>query len=297
MKKLITSIAFALSFVNLFAQPVLHGDSLHTGLSFNLYVITNVNIATLSQAGPNASWDISAGVATLAGTVEFQTMASTPFAAQYPAANFAIKFVINGVTDYSLFNLTNNVFEEVANNVGSASPVSFVDYRTALPFPFTYSLSANDTYQKMGQNQKTINNNYDAYGTLITSNATYNNVVRNLITDDGSGSATWYSSSPLMPLFQINNGGTMILWELTSSTGVTEVKNNSIFELYPNPATNLLIITNKEPITKIEIINDAGQLQFTTTKTRIDISLLKAGVYHAKVYSVKGIASQVFIKE
>ena len=86
MKKLITSIAFTLSFVNLFAQPVLHGDSLHTGLSFNLYVISNVNASGLAPGGPNASWDISAGVANLVGTVEFQTMASTPFAAQYPAA-------------------------------------------------------------------------------------------------------------------------------------------------------------------------------------------------------------------
>lgn len=297
MKKLITSSAFILlSLTSIMAQPVLYSDSLQTGRSFNLYQLANVNMANITPGGAGVTWDISGTTATAVGTVDFEPMSATPYAAQYPAANFAVKFTILGSTNYSLFNLSNTVFEEVANNVGSANPVSFIDYRTALFFPFGFNSVNTDTYQKSGQNPKMVTNNCDAYGTVITNTSTINNVVRNAITDDGSSSAIWYSSSPLIPIFQVNNGGTVILWELTSSTGVVEY-SNSLFDMYPNPATTELKIINKGLITKIEILDISGQLQFATTQSTVDISKLKAGIYFVKAYSENGTISQKFVKE
>ncbi len=297
MRKTSTLIALLIPLTTLFAQPVINSTDLHTGLSFNLYSLSNVNTANLATSGANITWDVSATTATLAGTVDFLEMSATPYAIEYPAANFAMKFTVGGSSQYSLFNLSNTVLEEVANNVGSASPVSFTNYRTSLVFPFTFGLSNTDTYQKSTQNVKTILNTYDSYGTFITSTKTYSNVVRILIEDDGNQSINWWNTAPLHPLFQASSGG-FILWELTANTtGVSEPVRNPLFDLYPNPANDQLNIINKELISKIEVYDIAGKLQFSSTKSPLDIRNLKKGTYFLKAYSAKGIVSQKFIKE
>jgi hypothetical protein len=297
MKKIFTPIAILLSTAVLFAQPVLHSDSLHTGLSFNLYSLNNVNTANLAPAGANITWDISSATATLAGTADFLDMASTPYETDYPAANFAMKFTAGGTSKYSLFNLSNTVLEEVANNVGTASPVSFTNYRTSLVFSFTFGLTNTDTYQKITQGTKTINNTYDSYGTFISNSITNINIVRILTVDDGNTSINWWSTTPLAPLFQASGDG-FILWELTSNTtGITEMSSNKLFDMYPNPATDVLNIINKELISKIEIYDVVGKLQLTTVTSAIDISALKKGIFLVKAYSKNGTVTQKFIKK
>ncbi len=298
MKKLFTLIACCLLTSAIYAQPILHGDSLHTGQSFNLYDLTNVNTANLAASGANVSWDISGTTATLSGTVDFQDMAVTGYASQYPTANFAMKFTpVGGSALYSLFNISTTEMVEVANNVGTANPVTFVDTRMTLVFPFTFGLQNTDIYQKTGQNQKVILNTYDSYGTLITNSATYTNVVRIHTVDNGNTSYNWWNTMPLSPLFQASSSG-FTLWEATSTTtGINELQSNHLFDMYPNPATNELKIINKEVISKIDIFNLVGELQFSTSSSTIDISVLKSGIYFLKAYSDKGSVSEKFIKE
>lgn len=298
MKKTFTLIALLLSFTHSFSQPVLHSDSLHTGLSFNLYSLSNVNTADLIPSGANITWDISSSTATQAGTVDFLEMSATPFANEYPGANFAMKFTEFSSTHYSLFNLSGSVLEEVANNVGTANAVTFTNYRNAAIFPFSFGLTNTDTYQKSTQSVKTIISTYDSYGTFITSSNTLNNVVRIMMVDDGNTSVVfWNTTPPLRPLFQASSSG-FILWELTTNTtGISEMSTNRIFDMYPNPSTNVLNIINKELISKIEIYDSGGKLQIATIKSNIDISILKKGVYFVKAYSAIGIASQKFVKE
>lgn len=297
MKKLFTSIASLILVNALFAQPILVSDSLHTGLSFTLYSLSNVNPANLAASGANVAWDLSSATATLAGTAEFLDMADTPYELDYPEANFAMKFTFAlGNSTYSLFNLSGSMLEEVANNVGTSDPVPFINYRTTLVFPFTFNLSNTDIYQKTNQQEKTITNTYDAYGTFIANGVTNNNVVRIYTIDNANQSANWWAQSPLRPLF-IASGDGFVLWELNSSTtDISEINSKDIFSLYPNPAANQLNIINKALISKIEIYDAGGKLQLTTTNSSIDISNLKAGVYFVKAYSEKGIVSQKFVK-
>jgi len=298
MKKIYFSIATLFLFNVLFAQPILLSDSLHTGLSFNLYSLSNVNPASLAGTGANANWDLNSATATLAGTAEFLNMSDTPYELDYPEANFAMKFTSAlGGSSYSLFNLSGSILEEVANNVGTADPVSFINYRTSLVFPFTFSLSNTDTYQKAGQQEKLITNTYDAYGTFMANGATNDNVVRIYINDNGNQSANWWAESPMRPLFNASGEG-FILWELTSTTTViSEINSKDVFSLYPNPATNQLNIINKTPISKIDIYDAIGKLQLSTTESSIDISNLKPGVYFVKAISEKGTFSQQFVKK
>jgi hypothetical protein len=297
MKKTITSIISVCSVGMAFAQPVLYGDSLHSGQTFNLYSLSNVSTSSLIlSGGANLTWDLTTSTATQIGTADFLDMSATPYAAQYPAANFAIKLTSGLNSQYSLFNRTSTILEEVANNVGTNNPTTFINYRTALVFPFTYNLSNTDTYQKSGQNTKSITNHYDAYGTLETSIGTFNNVIRNLYDDDGNTSANCWTTS-MIPVFQANSNG-YTLWKMASSTtGVTEMYSNNLFDMYPNPAANELNIINKELISKIEIFNATGQLQFSTSRSTIDISELPAGVYILKAYSAKGVGVERFIRK
>lgn len=297
MKKIYTFVASLLVMTSLFAQPVMNSTDLHTGYAFNQYSLSNVNTAILMPSGANITWDLSTTTATLIGTVDFLEMSETPYQSEYPATNFAMKFMLTGgTTDYSLFNLTNSVFEEVANNVGTDNPVSFLNYRTTLVFPFTFNLSNTDTYQKENQNVKTIINTYDAYGTFIANGNVNNNIIRILMDDDGNMGPVWWRSSPMVPIFRASSEG-FILWEITSSpTGIREFSSSPLFEMYPNPATNELHILNKEFLSKIEIYNSAGQFQFSTNQSVIDISALKSGTYFLKAWSGKGSASQQFIK-
>lgn len=298
MKKLFTLIACSLFTSAIWAQPILHSDSLHTGQSFNLYDLTNVNTANLAASGANVSWDISGTIATLSGTVDFQDMATTGYASQYPTANFAMKITpLGGAAQYSLFNVSNTEMVEVANNVGTVNPVTFLDTRMTLVFPFTFGLQNTDIYQKTGQNQKVILNTYDSYGTLITNSTIYTNVVRIYTVDNGNASYNWWNTMPLSPLFQASNSG-FTLWQPTSTTtGINQLQSNHLFDLYPNPAKNELKIINKEVISKIDIFNFIGKLQFSTTLSTIDISILKSGVYFLKAYSEKGSVTEKFIKE
>lgn len=298
MKKTITIIASLFTITTLFAQPVLHSDSLHTGLSFNLYSLSNVNTANLAPSGANVTWDLSTTTATPAGTADMLNMSDTPYETEFPNANFAIKFTSAGSSVYSLFNHTNSVFEEVANNVGGIDPATFINYRTALVFPFTFNLTNTDTYQKSTQAEKIKINTYDAYGTLITNTNTYNNVVRILIDDDGNASILLWRTAPLSPLFQASSEG-FILWELTSTiTGNSDVISNPVFDMYPNPATSELHIINKELISRIDIYSASGQFQFSTTKSVIDVSSLSGGLYFLMITTVEGQSlKQKFVKQ
>jgi len=298
MKKTVTFIILLLLVTNLFSQPILMSDSLLTGRSFNLFSLNNVNISNITITGENVLWDLSSTTATLAGTAEFLDMADTPYESEYPEANFAMKFTqTGGATNYSLFSLTSSLFVEVAQEVGTPNATSFINYRTTMVFPFTYNMSYSDIYQKENQEEKTVTNTYDGYGSLITNDSTFDNVVRTYKNDNGNTYVDWWRTSPLVPIFEASGDG-FILWELTSvTTGEREMQSNLIFQMYPNPATNRLNIINKELISKIEIINMAGQLQFTTTQSSIDVTMLSKGAYFVKAFSEKGTYSQIFIKE
>ncbi|MDY0344489.1 MAG: T9SS type A sorting domain-containing protein [Lentimicrobium sp.] len=298
MKNIYTLFASLFVTTALIAQPILNSEDLHTGYSFNQYLLSNVNTADLIPSGANITWDLSNTTATLIGTVDFLEMSETPYQAEYPEANFAMKFITTGFpTNYSLFNHSTTKFEEVANNVGTDNPVSFLNYRTVLTFPFTFNLSITDTYQKENQEEKTITITYDSYGTFIANDTTFNNTVRLFTDDDTNIALTWWNSSPSVPIFRANSEG-FILWQITSTpTGIKEVYSNQLFDMYPNPATNELHILNKELLSKIEIYNSAGQFQFSTNQSVIDISVLKPGAYILKAWSVKGSTSQQFVKQ
>ncbi len=84
--------------------------------------------------------------------------------------------------------------------------------------------------------------------------------------------------------------------ECNSKTGLT-TKNNIALILYPNPATNSLIITAEATLGTIKIASVLGVvvMQLTTTKneTNIDVSQLPSGIYFINCNGT----SEKFVKE
>jgi len=87
----------------------------------------------------------------------------------------------------------------------------------------------------------------------------------------------------------------------SSLTNITKssISNNGIY-IYPNPATNNLIIESPQQAI-INIINIQGQiirtLAITGSKTNVDVSTLLSGVYIVEVRTGNGVDVRKFVKE
>lgn len=289
-----------------YAQPTLEQSKVSPGSKHDLYMIAQPSAtlkANAANMGANVTWDVSSATPAPAqiGTAEYLAMSATPYATQYPNATLAIKIVTTyptTLTRYSIFQVTGNKMEEIANNQGAPSGATdFTNPRTAMVFPYTYQKSDTDTYEKStGGGTKTCIHTYDGYGTVITNTATHNNIVRDVSNSDGDTTITWYNAATMAPVMQADNSG-FLIWVQTTAGIADATKKNALFNMYPNPATNTIRIMNKERIENIEIMNMAGQVQFTTTQSLIDISSLKPGTYLLRATSDKGTATEQFVKQ
>ncbi len=299
MKKLFTTIATAFTLTTVIAQPILQSANVHTGIKLNAYSLNGVGQSAVIVSGANVTWDLSAAtLGSQSAVLELTDMASTGYAAQYPTANFAMKFTIAGAVTYNFSVLTSSKWEEMALNVGSSGLQTFLNNRTILPLPFTYNLKDSDIYQKNGQSAKSTTHFYDAYGTLKVGTATFTNIVRDMSTDYGVNATQgiWWNTSPVYPILQVDNNG-VTFYQLVSSTGIDQITKDFVFSIYPNPSTNELNISSTNKIAKVEVYNLTGQLQSSSNKNKVDVSDLSSVIYFVKAYSENGVATQKFIKQ
>ena len=73
-------------------------------------------------------------------------------------------------------------------------------------------------------------------------------------------------------------------------------------KLYPNPATEYVIIENTEPITSYQVIDNIGNVCVeninvnTSNKIKINIQNLSSGLYNLKIFINNTECSKVFVK-
>jgi len=99
-----------------------------------------------------------------------------------------------------------------------------------------------------------------------------------------------------MPTFNILIGNT--------TTGILEKKLDNIFIMYPNPASNNIIIEtslNNDENEIISIYNMQGQLlvrrHIQQQKTEINISGFESGMYFVQLKTEKGVETKKFVKK
>jgi hypothetical protein len=79
--------------------------------------------------------------------------------------------------------------------------------------------------------------------------------------------------------------------DVIKSTGIISENTDNVLKLYPNPATTKFTVEASEVITKIAVYNILGEnimiLNPNTTRTVINVTTMKTGVYFVKVYTQK----------
>lgn len=92
------------------------------------------------------------------------------------------------------------------------------------------------------------------------------------------------------------------VWKIVDeklNVDVQELNNNDQVNLYPNPSKGKIIITGLFPDDKIEILNTAGQIVFSTGSNEKEIELtvnsLKEGFYILKISSAERLIHKQFV--
>jgi len=89
--------------------------------------------------------------------------------------------------------------------------------------------------------------------------------------------------------------------KLSPLTAIEEESNKGAFNIYPNPATNEILISNSGfLIFTVEIIDVLGQLQIPNFKPQtnsVDISSLRSGIYFVKVFIGENLYCKKLIVE
>lgn len=115
----------------------------------------------------------------------------------------------------------------------------------------------------------------------ITSIDTVNNTIsvdQNFSWNAGDGVALVYNgAAPDIGAYEFQN-----------SSGVNEVSISNA-EIYPNPTTDILIVTSKTSIAQIAVYNNLSQLVLrNSNKNSIDVSSLNQGLYYIKMENIDG---------
>ncbi|MCZ8197823.1 MAG: T9SS type A sorting domain-containing protein [Flavobacterium sp.] len=84
----------------------------------------------------------------------------------------------------------------------------------------------------------------------------------------------------------------------TANLGVSDYENNLKFNLYPNPATDIVAIDFENKLKTVEIYSLQGQKVLTTTEKEFNISQLNSGIYLVKIEDINGnVSSQKLNKK
>jgi hypothetical protein len=154
---------------------------------------------TEGSAGANQTWSYPGIIGTGPANVSYLvTAASTPFAADFPTANYAVESpTTTGGTGYGYYSINSSYGDLLGiglSSVNGTFPIVYSDPLRAMTFPYTYGTTVTDSYTGFASyiaGGYTINlyrtgNFYsqnDAYGTITTPTGTYSNSLRSYIVD------------------------------------------------------------------------------------------------------------------
>lgn len=294
--KIFFTLCFALLPLLASAQPVITDASKLAPVGYTAPV--SVGQATLGVGAPGANqiWDFRSVALLPVGTQTVVAVSATPFAASYPAANYAFTITTSiGGTGYYYFIVTADAFQTLAANV-TTGPGSGDDMtpnpETTLKFPFAYGETFLDTYQKVGSSPDSVAVKYDGYGTLMLSSGTYSGVVRVELRYPGGSDFVWYATNPVTPLLVYSQAN--ILFTVFSAT-VAGVETESAVRVTvaPNPAKDrVLISVAPGAITspaKFRLVNTQGLVvrehMISTDVSSVDLDGMARGTYFYQMWS------------
>jgi len=295
LQKLFTGASLAFATISL-AQPTLTATGMNpvVGDHFNNY---NAGYVSPGTSGVNQTWNLAAMGTGTVSAYTGTTVASTPYAATYAAANIAL--ASTAASQYIYYNTSSTAvkIEGIAVNSGTTT-VEFVysNPEDLLHFPFAYTNTYTDPWQATfstggSQYLRTGNTTVtaDGYGTVTTPAGTFSNAMRvhfvevykdsTNITGFGpyvlhytNDEYMWYLNNNHYPIASVSTlSTTSSFTNATTQSGtyltgvVAGIENPSAFisavNLFPNPAsgsTNLTITLTESKAVKITLVNILG---------------------------------------
>jgi len=98
--------------------------------------------------------------------------------------------------------------------------------------------------------------------------------------------------------FNANMFSMIVIEVLNPILAVDDNEFKGVFELYPNPVTNIVLVSTQEKINEIQIFDVTGKqvLVVKDSSTNIDVSQLKPSIYILKIITDKGVSTKKLIK-
>lgn len=132
----------------------------------------------------------------------------------------------------------------------------------------------------------TVNSNVSGYGKIATL---HYQILSNLTTDQVLNfSLVQANQSDALGTITSLTTGSGTLMAIGASVGLTEILNNNLISIAPNPTNGLLNITSKTELQKIEIISIAGTLLLSESPTSNNHTLhlenCSNGIYFVNIY-------------
>ncbi|NUY79789.1 T9SS type A sorting domain-containing protein [Flavobacterium sp. MAH-1] len=312
MKKVnLIAIIVALLPTCAFAQPQITLSNVNFGFTGEFYWTQIGESFNPGLPGANQTWDFSSLNLTLIGTDTSIPVAGSPYAAQFPTANYVYKFEGMGLPPrYYYHNVTSEKYEILS--LGYAGNVGW-DYtpnpRKWLQFPYTYQSVFTDTYQStQDESATTATLTYDGYGTLILPTGTFTNVIRQKVVKNGQTNYNWFNVQPFYPLMQTVLEENSLGIVKNTTLGLGDQHKNA-FAVWPNPTKGTLNIScdaNLEQAATLSIYDALGkkvvekQIAFDSNSAfQLDLENHNPGLYFLNVSDASGknLLSRKIIKE
>lgn len=303
-------------------QPILTVNDVLPTIGDN-YSIVISNYFNEGSSGANQTWNFSSASNNSQDSYSIISPASTPYASLFPNSNIAVR-AVNGNT-YAYHEATSSKWIMWGAVTSTGISMIYTNPEEILQFPLTYNDLYTDTWQASFTTSSiqyyrkgTTSVTADAYGTLITPEGTFNNVLRvhllQVYTDSADISGTslilnyqndeylWYASGYKNSLaftttFTSDYSTTQHSGYLV--TGNTKINNNlsdnsDLINLYPNPVVNELNISlNDKNVnnTEIKIFNNNGQLIYNenfetsfSSSIKCNVSDFMHGIYYVQLF-------------
>lgn len=308
-RSVLSALAISATF-HLLAQPTISAFEM-SPLAGESYVTYNCNWVDPGASGANVTFDFS-------GLVKTDTtfVAYTGGNAAYPGSNLTASYTTYGQTDQIFINASVNGLSYVGMFLENVVSVLYQDEMELHTYLLTYNATNTDYFHATfapWERFGTITTTADAYGTLITPEGTFTNVLRvhylQNYTDSSSFSEidfvsdvyAWYKEGIHYPVASVTyyttpqGGFTQRANYLETTTlGLTEEEKTSL-SIYPNPASDKATICLKsnetlKTLALTDINGRAIDLAYTASSTEVSLDLhnLNAGIYLIKLQYQSG---------
>jgi hypothetical protein len=324
MKKLYSGLLLFLPLLSV-AQPTINQADLPT-IGTTFIFGTDVNYSALAPVtGPAQTWDFSSLLYPEIDSTVFDDPFSTPYQTDFQNSNLASHDVASDAYAY----YTSDVNGFYLNGVESAfGKLEFFPPSLFVPVPFTFGnnktsesrsqidipdISTGSTVRSVSYVHSVFKAN--GYGTLITPNGTYNDVLQISIADSSFDSTyidmglgfQFVPGSDSLELsysqkfFTSGNAVNYIMGIDLDSSGTNAVRSEFLADhilgvpsvadkkntvAYPNPASTNISFNNINENTKIVIYDNTGKEVYRSKGSafkNINVQKLNNGVYHYEI--------------